>query len=249
MNDRSITWPKPKGVLLGLLVAIGALWLVFALAINWAGRGEQIYGWLLLEPSRLWRGEVWRLFTAPLMHIVSGHGGVSHLVTNALMLYFFGAPLQQAWGNKRFGLLLLAAALGGEALQLAITWALPSGVAAQGVMLGSGAMAFGVTIAWGLSNRTQRVALMFALPVGAMTLVWITVGMAVLGLLAVGAPPEGLFAPFGGMLCGYLLAGDPTPLRKFLLRRKLQQIEKKGAAKAPHLRVVKGGADDKKWLN
>jgi membrane associated rhomboid family serine protease len=249
MNERSITWPRPKGALLGLLIAIGALWLIFALAINWAGQGEAIYGLLLLDPARLWRGEVWRPFTAPLMHLVSGHGGVSHLVTNALMLYFFGAPLQQAWGNRRFGVLLVAAALGGEALQLGLGALLPAGVGAQGVMLGSGAMAFGVTIAWGLSNRTQRVALMFALPVGAMTLVWITVGMAVLGLIAVGAPPEGLFAPFGGMLCGYLLAGDPTPLRKFLLRRKLQQIEKKGASKAPHLRVVKGGADDKKWLN
>lgn len=263
-----MSFPKPRGAILWVMVAILALWVIFAVAINWVGIGSEVYELLLLTRDGITRGELWRLVTAPFMHLVSGQGGVSHVVTTLLLLYFFGPPLQKTWGDRKLLGFLFGSALAGELLQLTLDFALPAQVAPpihQRLMLGGLAMGLAATVAWGFSNPKQQVLMMLVLPISGQTLVWFTVGFYILSLIAVGSPPEGIFAPFGAMLFGYLLgAGNPSPIRRAVLRWKLRKIEKRGASsaakgKAPaHLRVIRGMKDeldppdpgtDKRWLN
>jgi membrane associated rhomboid family serine protease len=260
MSERpttQVSLPRPQGAVLWVMVAILSVWLGFAVAINWVGVGEGAYRALWLDRDALFRGELWRLFTAPLLHDVSGRTGVSHVVTNLLLLYFFGPPMQKA---------------SGELLQLGLDLVLPATVAPpvhQKVLLGALGMGIATTVAWGFSHPRQQVLMMMVLPITGLTLVWFTVGFYILSLLAVGSPPEGLLAPFGAMLCGYLLGGgEPSPLRKAFLRWKLKRLESGGAPSAassikaqkpPHLRVIRGMKEDdepgprpnpdKRWLN
>ncbi len=234
---------------------MAVLWVGFAIAINWLGVGERLYEHLLLEPHAVARGEVWRVFTGPLMHVISGNAAVSHITFNLLMLYFFGDSLQRQWGNRRFLTMLMLAALAGEGVQLGIQALVGHsfGTAlAQPVLLGSYAMATAAMIAWAFSHQGGTVLLFFVLPVSTRVLVGFTIGFSVLLVIAAGHLPEGVLAPFGGMGVGYLLgAGTPSPVRRWWLRRKLRKIERSSATKgsAPpmergRLRLIQGLKED-----
>jgi len=109
-------------------------------------------------------------------------------------------------------------------------------------------------------------------------LFWVTVGYCVLGVIYPPASlPEGMVAPFGGVLTGVLLSGDPSPLRRAYLRVKLALLRGRGGrvptaheiafgtkpprhGRRPPLRVVQGGQGgssgdgddppkDKRYLN
>ena len=250
------SFPKPEGALKWLLGAIFGLWVVFAVLINWVGVGSKAYEALELDIGGLLRGEAWRLFTAPFVHIVSGHGGVSHVTSTLMILYFFGVPLQRAWGPRRFLFVLAASALAGEFVQVVATLVAPATlgrVIGQPVLLGGHAMAVAAVIAWGFSHREQTVQLFFVMPIRGIYLVYITIGLELLGLIAAGGAPEGILAPFGGMLMGYLLGGaTPSPLRRLLMRRHGRAIAR---GLQPRLRVIPGerGSErtpnDKRWMN
>lgn len=264
-NAAAGAFARPTGALRWVLIVLFALWVVFALAVNWLGPGGggigvTLYKALVLDVERLAAGEVWRLVTAPLMHVVSGQGAVSHIVTTLLLLYFFGATLQRDLGNRRFLWVIAAAALGGELLQVGAMWALPGALGegvSQRVLLGGHAGALACVVAWGAMHRDATVYIFFALPVRGWTLVIGTVILSLLSLAAAAAPPEGMLAPFGGMLVGYLLGGgNPSPLRKAFLRWKLRKLESSGRSKGDRggLRVVPGGREgepkrDGRWLN
>jgi hypothetical protein len=124
----------------------------------------------------------------------------------------------------------------------------------------------GIAIAWALTFKGETVRLMFVLPVTSGMLIAFIIGLALLRLVAAAMPPEGLIAPFGGMLFGWLLGGgSPSPLRKAWLKLKLAQLDsearREGKRRRPRpnpggLRVIPGGRsddDDKgpdgRWLN
>lgn len=261
------SFPRPTGALRWVLIVLFSIWLLFALSINWMGSAVGglsigLFKALVLDLDRLLQGEVWRLVTAPWVHQASG--GAGHILTSLLLLYFFGHPLQSSLGTRRFLGLLAAAALGGEILQIVAAVALPDAFArnvAQPIVFGAYASALACMVAWGASHRDSTINLFFVLPVRGWTVVVLTVALAVLNLIAAGGPPpEGMLAPFGGMLIGYLLGGStPSPIKKAFLRWKLRKLEASSRAKAgaggqSRLRVVPGGREgepkrDGKWLN
>ncbi|HEU4405044.1 MAG TPA: rhomboid family intramembrane serine protease [Polyangiaceae bacterium] len=259
------SFPRPTGALRWVLIVLFSLWLAFALTINWMGATVQgfaaeLYRLLVLDLGRLAQGEIWRLVTAPLVHVPSGPGSVGHILTTLLLLYFFGAQLQSSWGNRRFLWVLGAAALAGELLQIGATFVLPDALArnvAQPTIVGAYAAALACPVAWGATYRNATMYLFFAVAVRGWTIVIITVALALLNLVAADhPPPEGMLAPFGGMLVGYLLGGStPSPLRKAFLRWKLRKLEGPGRPKGGgRLRVVPGGREgepkrDGRWLN
>lgn len=82
------------------------------------------------EAVGLAHGEWWRLLTAAFLH-----GGLVHLGFNMLMLWWIGAPLEEAMGRGRFALLYVAAGLAGSAGALLLS---PSAitVGASGAVFG-----------------------------------------------------------------------------------------------------------------
>lgn len=254
-----------------MLVGLTTIWLGLTLAVEELGAPRQVFNVLLFDPERVVAGEVWRLFTAPLVHALGNDYRGGEAIFTLFLLYFFATPLYDSWGTKRLYVMLGAAAVAGELVQL-LGWALlPEAARAWAVpkvMFGGYPMAMAAVTAWAFSNRHMRVQLFFFVPTSAMFTLYFLGGMSVIRSLFWGGGTEGAFAAFAAIGVGYLLgASTPSPMRKWYLRQKLRRIEKgeqerekkssKGAAqKAPHLRLIKGDRrdsdppnPDKRWLN
>jgi membrane associated rhomboid family serine protease len=252
-----MSFPRPGKVLTRVLAALFVVWLVFALGLNWGGAGGNSFEILTGNTAAIRSGEVWRLFTAPLMHMP--RGDISHIIFTMLLLYFFGTSLESAWGGKRFFQFLVFTGTLAYATQFLVHLILPEGIAAKLVpqnYFGGTPVVEACVIAWASSFPGRTVYLFFVVPVSTKMLIWFTVGINVLMLIAGSVPPSGQVALFAGMGFGWLLGGDtPSPLRKFYLKYRLAGLERE-AARERHakkqrvqrsgLQVLPGGKDEKR---
>ena len=248
--------PRPGKALKAALLALFAVWLAFAVAINWGGASAELFVLFCGSSERILQGEVWRLLTAPLMHHPQSLGGILFML---LGLYFLSPSLEKAWGAKRYLWFLFYSALLAYGLQLLAALMLPAAISRKVVpQLWYGALPVveAIAIAWALSFKGQTVRLMMLVPVTSRTLVIFVVGTSVLAVIALSQLPSGLIAPFGGMLAGWLLGGGtPSPLRRWWLRQKLVQTKRelqreKGRRSqriaGSGLRVIEGGHEEEK---
>lgn len=244
-----------------MMIAITVLWVGLAISVNWANRGIEVVQFLAGSTPGVFRGELWRLFTAPLIHELTQP---MHLVTTLLGLYFLAPTLESAWGPKRMLLFMFGSGAFAFVFQVVGSELVPS----IGSRLWYGGLGIieAIAVAWALQNRHSQVRLFFVLPVSAMTMIVFIFLLSVAHVIAKNNhTPEGLITPFGGMLAGYLF-GDRSPLRRLYLQWKLKQIQaetadlrKQQSAKAQaaraRLRVIDGGAgkddddDPKRYLN
>jgi membrane associated rhomboid family serine protease len=268
-DGSSIGFPRPGRALIGVMVGLLAIWLFFALGINWGGASPELFKALCGNTSLILQGEFWRLFTATLLHIPTGD--VWHIVFAELMLYLFGAQLEQQWGPRRFLRFLGGSAVFAYTIQTLVLLALPESVEgklAPAFWFGSGPVIAAVTIAWALSFRGRTVNLLFLGPISSRTLILLMIGINVMYVIALTQAPEGLVSRFGGMLAGWLFGSTgPSPLRRLWLKLRLAQLDaearreadarKKRVARSG-LQVLEGGRgqdddDEKKppggWLN
>jgi len=257
--------PRPGPVLRVVLPGLFAIWLVFALALNWAGVSSAPFDALTADQEGLLSGQLWRLVTAALLHMPDA---VGHILSALLGLYFLGASLEQRFGPRRFAWFLAwAAALSYliQALLLVILPASVGGKLAPPSPIGAIPVVEAVAIAWAYSFRGRTVNLFMVLPVTSTGLVWFVVGFSVLTLIATEMPPSGHLAAFAGMGLGYLLGGGtPSPLRRMYLASRLRGLEREVEREVrgqrrrnkSGFRVIPGGRgpkddddDDKNMLN
>jgi membrane associated rhomboid family serine protease len=228
-------------VLLGLL----AIWVAFAVGMNWGGASPAIFEALTGDTSKILSGEIWRLFTAPLLHVPTGT--VRHILFTLLGLYFLSPSLEREWGPARFLKFLGGSAVFAYAFQMVLELLLPASVSGKLVMgqwFGAGAVVSAVSIAWALTFRGRTINLMFVIPVTSRGLIIFVVAVNVMYLMAMEVAPEGLLSPFGGMLAGWLFgSGSPSPLRRAWLRFRLARLdaEARREADARRKRVAKSG--------
>ncbi|WP_437555133.1 rhomboid family intramembrane serine protease [Sorangium sp. So ce367] len=255
----SMGFPKPGKALLGMMIAIGCIWVMFTLGLNWGGAGEDVLRPFLGISEKVLHGQVWRLLTAPLVHSPSNPW---HFIWTLLGLYFFGTSLEERWGAGRMVAFLFGSAAFAFALQVAVGAILPQ--VEQPVFYGGFGMVGAVSVAWALAHRHATVRLFFVIPVtGTMLLVFIFAISVFYVISKTAPPPEGQITPFGAMLAGYLF-GDFSPLRRFYLRMRFRQLQAQSAAlrRVPAargrsggvpLRVIPGGQKDppkdKRFLN
>jgi membrane associated rhomboid family serine protease len=260
--------PRPGKGLTGLMLAITAIWLTFAIGLNWGGASSSLFLALAGDTHAILHGEVWRLLTAPLLNDPVGGSGVWSLFLTVAGLFFLGASLEKRWGTSRLLRFILLTSVLAYVFQMLVALVLPASVAARlvgDVWYGMGPALDAMAIAWAFTFKGQTIRLFMVVPVTTRTLVAFTIGWALFRLAAAAAPPEGLLSPFGGMAFGWLLGGDtPSPLRRAWLKLRLAQLDgearREGARrKRPNsagLRVLPGGRvdeDDKgpdgRWLN
>ncbi|HVU01161.1 MAG TPA: rhomboid family intramembrane serine protease [Polyangiaceae bacterium] len=255
MDDgpRTLGIQRPGTAVTAVMVALGAIWLMFAIALNWAGASPDLFELFCGNTERILHGEVWRLFTAPLMHAASGT--VNHILFAILGLVFFAPALESKWGAARMLRFLFFSALIAYTFQMAAEIVLPGSIARRLVQqeywFGSFPVLEAIAIAWALSFRGQTVRLWFVLPVTSSGMVIFIVAMSALRVVALAPGPEGLLSPFGGMFAGWLLGGGtPSPLRRLYLKLRLAQLDREAARsaeasrarrKASALRVIEGG--------
>jgi len=253
--------PRPGKVLLWVMGLLLSIWIMFAVGINWAHLDPRAFHLFTGNTQAILHGEVWRLFTAGLMHQPFGPDAVPHILYALLGLYFLGASLETKWGSRRMIQFLIFSTLFGFAAQMAFDALLPRALGA-GMWFGSMGAVEAVAVAWALSNRNQTVRLMFVLPVTGTGLLIAVIGFSLLYLIVGQIPHEGMVTPFAGMLAGYLFgSGNPTPVRRMFLKLRYMWIAKRAAkyrASQPRLRVIEGGdaphsrrkpPTDKRFLN
>jgi membrane associated rhomboid family serine protease len=261
----SMGLPRPGKALLAVMGVLVSLWVMFAVAVNYGGLDKEVFFLFAGNTQAILHGEIWRLFTAGLMHFPSGGPGVSHIVNVLLGLYFLAPAMEARWGAKRFLLFLFGCLMTGFLAQMAVEALAPRAIVAslgQPYWFGAIAAIEGTAVAWALSHRGQTVRLFFVLPVTATGLLVFVIGFSVFLVLANGQMHEGLITPFGGMLGGYLFgAGTPSPARRLFLKVRyffMARRATKYRGKQPKLRIIEGGDSppmgrrpptDKRFLN
>lgn len=242
--------PRPGKTLTAIMVTLLAIWLMFAMALNWGGASPALFYLLAGNAEAIADGQVWRFFTAPLIHMPNDPW---HVVSALLGLYFLAPSLESRWGGRRLIFFLWGSAVLAYICQFLVEILLP-GVAPKlsaGYWLGSIPAIEAVAVAWALEFRGQVVRLFFVLPVTSTGLLMFIIGISVLRLISVQQTAEGLIAPFGGLFAGWLLGGGtPSPARKLYLKFRYAQLEREAArernararrAKSAPFSVIEGG--------
>jgi len=133
-------------------------------------------GWIAdhfsLEPSEIWRGQVWRLVTWPLVE-----AGPTSLILTCVAIYRFGSDLSQSWGDRR----LLRFSIEIVALAGVVTCllALVSNVYVE--RLGGWAITDALTIAWARQFPDRGLTLYYGMvTLSGRNLIAITLGTTIL---------------------------------------------------------------------
>ncbi|HEY8090633.1 MAG TPA: rhomboid family intramembrane serine protease [Polyangiaceae bacterium] len=266
--------PKPGRALWAALIAMAVLGIFTAFLAHWVPGGARVFLLLDCDLDRAF-SQPWRLLTSGLL---TDPEHWSHLLLSMVGLYFLGTSLEKRWGSWRFARFLALAVILGNLTTIAISTLVPPQAEAFHPRFVFGPMAAiaAIAIAWSREYATSTVNLFFVIPVRGKVLFWVTIGFCVLDLIFQSQLPEGVVAPFGGVIAGLLLGGTPSLARTAWLRLKLavlrrrsstlrvedvlaQKPKRRPRAGAPPLRVVPGGLEevlkkrtppkDKRYLN
>jgi len=143
-------------------------------------------------------GYVWQFLTFQFMH-----AGFLHILFNSLVIYFFGRSVETAMGRSRFLALYLSSGIIGGVTQMIFSLLFKS---FDVPVVGASAGAYGLVAAFAVLNWEERFTLLiYFIPVAmrGKTLLWVSIGLAVLGLLMPGSGVANA-AHLGGILTGFL---------------------------------------------
>jgi membrane associated rhomboid family serine protease len=258
MSETGFEFPRPGKVVIGLMVALGAVSLAFPFAQLASAKG--VFSYIPFDPRAFASGQLWRALSSFWLA-----ERWQSLLFDLLAIYFLGTALERRWSGARIARAFVVGGVAGNAMVLLAWAALPASFALHPkVDLGPSAALTALTVAWGAEFPDSRIMLMFVIPVRGVWMKWLTIVICALLTLY-----EGAWAPWGGLLAGLALGGSPSPARKAYLQMKLRWLTARGkrmtveqmlgTSKRPkpnphHLRVLPGGLDekppkDKTWLN
>ena len=178
---------------LRLLIANTAIWLLMAVGLLprwWAAEtfGFSPGGFL----TRPW---------SPITYMFV-HGGFWHLFVNMLVLFFFGPPLERAWGGRDFLKFYLVAGLGG-ALASVLFLPLPA-VGGDTLVVGASGAIYGVMLAFALRWPDARVYIWGILPMRAKWFVGLLALFTLYASFAGGGGNVAHWAHLGGLVTAFL---------------------------------------------
>lgn len=270
-----MAFPKPRRALWIVIIAMVVLGFFNAFLSTWLGGGKLVFTLLGCDIDHPLH-QPWGLLTSGLLTSTEQW---THLGLSLLGLYFLGAPLEQRWGSWRFARFLALAVIVGNLAVIAVSLAVPAASQPRfhpGFAFGPTAAITAIAVAWAREYASSTVNLFFFLPVRGRVLFWVTIGFCVLDLIYPSGLPEGVVAPFGGVLAGMLFGGTPSLARTAWLRLRLAVLRRRSTAiqlddvlapkpkrrpraGGPPLRVVPGGLEevlkkrtppkDKRYLN
>ena len=176
-----------------LLLMYGIIYVVELLFEHWLR--IPLASVLQLYPFTDSHFRIWQIVTHPFIH--SPQSPISFLIS-CVVFYFFCAPVEHAFGQKRFLILFYASALGGAIFGLAL-----GSVSGFGdPFLGMLPSLLSLIVVFGLLNPEATILLMFILPIKAKYLSYGTIIITLLTFLAK-ANPHGAYH-LGGILFGYV---------------------------------------------
>jgi membrane associated rhomboid family serine protease len=274
--------PKPGPALWSILGVMAAFGIVGAFLATWIPALERVSLLLACQVDGAFE-RPWLPFTQPWRLVTSGlltnPAQWSHLLFSLAGLYFLGVPLERRWGPWRLVRFFALAIVFGNLAAIGAAAVMPADAQSRfhpDLVLGPTAAITAIAVAWSREFRDSTVNLFFVLPLRGATFLWLTIGLCALDLIYPTALPEGVIAPFGGVVAGLLFGGSPSLMRTAWLRLRLLGLRRRASGMrvddllsakrarrprpgAPPLRIVGGSADealkkrtppkDKRYLN
>lgn len=136
---------------------------------------------------------IWQLVTYLFVH-----ASFWHIFFNMLILWMFGAELEQQWGTREFLKYYFFCGIGAGLITLACNWNSVS------TTVGASGAVFGVLLAFGLRFPDRRILFMFILPMKTIHMVLVLVLLEVYYLWSQPNDGIGHMAHLGGLICGFL---------------------------------------------
>ena len=176
-----------------LLLVYGSIYVLELLFEHWLKIG--IVSVLELYPPSNLNFHFWQLITHPFIH--NPNSPISFIIS-CIIFYFFAAPVEHAFGPKRFLIFFYTSALGGALCGLGFSFVAGFNVPFLGMM----PSLLSLIVIFGLLSPEATILLMFILPIKAKYLSYGTIIITFLTFLAK-ANPHGAYH-LGGILFGYL---------------------------------------------
>lgn len=176
-----------------LLIANAAVWLLTAVGLLQPRWTYHAFGFtpgdLLVQP--------WTPVTYMFVH-----GGFWHLFLNMVVLFFFGPPLEQAWGGRAFIKYYVAAGMGAVLLSMLLIPVVPE-IGSASVVGASGAV-YGLLLGFAMRWPEAPVYIWGVLPIRAKWLVGIVGVVTFVSTFSGGGDGVAHWAHLGGFATGFL---------------------------------------------
>lgn len=236
----------PSGV--KWLIAVNvAIYLIYFFVYRMGGDG--FFMPFKLIPAMTVRGAIWQPVTYLFLHDPQG---VMHILLNMLVLWMFGAPVEETWGTRRFMQYYFLCGVGAGICVVIVN--LLMGNAYQPTIGASGAI-YGLLLAYGMLFPNQEVLFMFLFPMKAKYMVAIFGAIAFLGSFQAGGTVSNL-AHLGGMIFGFVYIRSQFTRRvavrsgeSFNLARWWKDYKWRRARKKFQVYMKNHGSDRGPWTN
>lgn len=181
-----------------LILACGGVYLAQLLF----GRSLPFVEMFALDTERPF--EIWRWGTYAFLH-----GGVFHLLFNALAIWMFGSEIEERLGTRRFAMFCAVAGVGAAISVIFVDRMLGR----SSLVLGASGVVFGLLLAYGVffAERVITLLVFFVLPLS-MKAKHFVVAFGVIELFfgMAGGDRVAHFAHLGGMLFGWIFLRAPS---------------------------------------
>lgn len=157
---------------------------------EWTGR-------LALFGPDILRGQVWELLTFQFLH-----GGILHLLCNAMALWWVGRYAENLMGRNRMLLAYFGSGLVGGMLEAALAILFP--LQSAGVIMGASAGIAGLTAIFCLRERDSTILIAGIVPVRSLHFLYGFAGISLFFVLVPVGPHWAHAAHLGGLLTGAL---------------------------------------------
>lgn len=216
-----------------LLIINVAIWFVFQVILEGFLRVPFLSIFGLYPGKVLFNFHIWQPVTYMFLHSLQ----VTHILFNMLMLWFFGAELEQRWGTKFFLIYYFTSGIGAAILYCVGVWGYALVTGSQTglivpVMGASGAI-FGLLLAQGIlfGDRIVYFFMVFPMKTRFFVAVMGFVQLASMMTSSVNGGEVAYLAHIGGLVSGYICLKV-----KSLMDRK--EWKKKSKNKGRNLRLV-----------
>lgn len=215
---------------IALLIVNAVVFVIQLISANFPHGQEIQNNYFALSLAGLAHWRIWQLLTFQFMH-----ASWMHLIFNSLAIFFFGRFVEAILGRNRFLAVYFSSGIIGGALQMLFALWRPDFFG--GAVVGASAGAYGLVAAFAVINWTERFTLLiYFIPVAmrGRTLLWVSIGLALVGLLIPGSGVANT-AHLGGILTGYFcvryIFQNRWPQLEFPSRREPRELAAKSAGK------------------
>jgi membrane associated rhomboid family serine protease len=226
-----------------LLIVNAVVFVIQLISANFP-HGQEIQGnYFALSLDGLEHYRIWQLLTFQFMH-----ASWMHLIFNSLAIFFFGRSVETILGRSRFLAVYFSSGIIGGAVQMLFALWRPDFFG--GAVVGASAGAYGLVAAFAVINWTERFTLfIYFIPVAmrGKTLLWVSIGLALVGLLTPGSGVANA-AHLGGILTGYFcvryIFQSRWPQLEFSPRREPRELAPKSTGKYSFWRSAANKPDE-----